>query len=76
MKTMFCEMKQACPSNCVNGNFIREMVPHHCGAIAMSENTLRYCICSDLIPILDEIIRSQKREVRTMCCMLQRMGNC
>ena len=76
MKTMFCEMKQACTSNCVNGNFIREMIPHHCAAIAMSENTLRYCICSDLIPILDEIIRSQKREVRTMCCMLQRMGNC
>lgn len=76
MKTMFCEMKQTCTSNCVNGNFIREMIPHHCGAIAMSENTLRYCICPDLIPILNAIIRSQKQEIRAMCRMLQCMGNC
>lgn len=75
MQTMFCEMKHACTSNCVNGNFIREMIPHHCGAIAMSENTLRYCICPELVPILDAIIQSQRREVRTMCCLLRCMGN-
>lgn len=76
MQTMFCEMKHACTTNCVNGNFIREMIPHHCGAIAMSENTLRYCICPELIPILDAIIRTQRREVRQMRCMLRCMGCC
>ena len=71
IRTMSCEMKHACASNCVNCNFIREMIPHHCAAIAMSENTLRYCICPELIPILDRIIRSQKREVCQMRCLLQ-----
>ncbi len=76
MQTMFHEMKHACTTNCVNANFIREMIPHHCGAIAMSENTLRYCICPELIPILDSIIRTQKREVWQMRCMLRCMGCC
>ncbi len=71
MQTMFCEMKQACTTNCVHCNFIREMIPHHCGAVAMSENTLRYCICPELVPILDAIIRSQKQEVQNMQCMLR-----
>ncbi len=73
MHTMFHEMKHACSTNCVNCNFIREMIPHHCGAIAMSENTLRYCICPELIPILDSIIRLQRQEVQMMRCILQRM---
>ncbi len=74
LQTLFCQMKHACSTNCVNGNFIREMIPHHCGAVAMSENTLRYCICPELIPILDSIIQTQKQEVQMMQCMLQRMG--
>ncbi len=76
MQTMFCKMKHACTTNCVNGNFIREMIPHHCGAIAISENTLRYCICPELIPVLDEIICSQRQEVQKMCCMLRYMECC
>lgn len=76
MQTMFCEMKCACSSNCINGNFIREMIPHHCGAIAMSENTLRYCICPELVPILESIIVSQRREVQTMQCLLRCMNGC
>lgn len=74
MQTMFCEMKCACTTNCVSGNFVRQMIPHHCAAIAMSENTLRYCICPELIPILDCIIRSQRMEVQKMQCMLRCMG--
>lgn len=76
MQTMFCEMKNACITNCVNGNFIRQMIPHHCAAIAMSENTLRYCICPELIPILDRIICSQRQEVCRMQCFLSCMGSC
>lgn len=73
MKTMFCEMKHACTTNCVSADFIREMIPHHQGAIYMSENTLKYCICPELVPILDAIITSQKKEILQMqqilCCM-------
>lgn len=76
MQTMFCEMKHACTSNCVNANFIREMIPHHCGAIAMSVNTLRYCICPELVPILESIIATQRQEVCQMKCMLRCMEHC
>ena len=73
---MFCEMKHACMSNCVNTNFIREMIPHHCGAIAMSVNTLRYCICPELVPILESIIATQRQEVCQMRRMLRCMEHC
>ena len=32
----------------------------------MSENALRYCICPQLQPILENIIVSQRQEVREM----------
>lgn len=68
---MIDEMTHADLSDSISHNFITQMIPHHCAAIAMSENTLRYCICPELIPILDRIIRSQKREVCQMRCLLQ-----
>ena len=37
------------------------MIPHHQGAIRMSENALRYLLCPGLIPLLDAIIVSQKK---------------
>jgi len=66
MQTMFHEMGTACTINQIDANFIREMIPHHEGAIRMSETTLRYSICPELVPILQAIITSQKRGVRQM----------
>lgn len=70
MKTMFSEMKNACSDNSVNGNFIREMIPHHEGAIRMSYNALKYDICPELKPILYAIIKSQEKGVMQMRCLL------
>jgi len=70
MCTMFTEMKQARPSNNVNISFMREMIPHHEGAIAMSSHTLDYPICSSLKPILNAIITSQKKGVQAMESLL------
>lgn len=64
--TMFNEMKNAETTNNINTNFIREMIPHHEGAIRMSENALRYSICPELVPILNAIITSQKKGVEEM----------
>lgn len=66
LQTMFCEMKQACSVNNVNASFMYEMIPHHRGAVRMSENALKYNICPGLEPILCSIIRSQKRGIREM----------
>lgn len=69
--TMFTRMNNACRGNDINGNFIREMIPHHEGAIQMSKNALCFPICPELVPILEAIITSQEKEVRQMKCLLR-----
>lgn len=74
MQTMFSRMRTAVSTNQINANFMREMIPHHMGAIRMSENALHYFICPELVPILEAIITSQERGVREMKRLLQCMG--
>lgn len=64
--TMFHEMDTACSDNNISNNFMREMIPHHRGAIRMSANALHYCICPELQPILSAIITSQSQGIREM----------
>ncbi|MCD7836356.1 MAG: DUF305 domain-containing protein [Lachnospiraceae bacterium] len=72
---MFCEMKNAVSTNNINENFMREMIPHHQGAVRMSENALCFTICPQLRPILDAIIKSQKKGIRQMECLLCNITN-
>ncbi len=65
-REMFSEMRNACSDSNINASFMREMIPHHKGAIKMSKNALRYCICPELCPILRAIIESQEKGVREM----------
>lgn len=71
MRKMFGSMGNACADNNVRADFIREMIPHHRGAIEMSKNTLKYNICSGLIPILEAIIASQQKGIDQMQQLLQ-----
>lgn len=71
-QTMFSEMQNARVTNSINVNFMREMIPHHKGAIRMSENALRFEICPELVPILEAIITSQKKGV----CEMERLLRC
>lgn len=66
MKIMIDGMKNAYSDNCINCDFIREMIPHHMGAVRMSRNALSFPICSGLIPILDAIISSQEKGIAQM----------
>ena len=66
LNNMFRCMHNACSDNSIDISFMREMIPHHLGAIAMSENALRFGICRELIPILRDIISSQKKGVCQM----------
>ena len=66
---MLAAMGSACANNNVNANFMREMIPHHRGAVEMSQTALCYPICSGLRPILDAIISSQTKGI----CQMQRL---
>ena len=59
-------MRSAHSDNDINADFIREMIPHHQGAIQMSQNVLRFDICPELVPILQAIITSQREGVNKM----------
>lgn len=52
---------------------MREMIPHHRGAVRMSENALRFCLCPELVPLLNEIIVSQKKGIKEMECLLKKL---
>ncbi len=74
MRTMFTRMDTARSDNRVSCNFMWEMIPHHEGAVALSENALRYEICPSLVPILQAIITSQKRGIARMQHLLRCIG--
>ncbi len=71
---MFSEMRNTCSDNNINADFMREMIPHHKGAIKMSKNALKYCICPELCSILKAIIESQERGVSEMEGLLRGFG--
>ena len=73
LQIMFREMSAACANNNIDANFMREMIPHHQGAVRMSENALRNPICPRLVPILSAIISSQKKGIREMQCLLRKI---
>lgn len=70
-RIMFSRMENARSTNDINANFMREMIPHHEGAIAMSKTTLQFDICPELKPILEAIIVSQERGVMQMQNLLR-----
>lgn len=74
MLNMFSKMEDADTTNQINCDFMWEMIPHHRGAIEMASNTLQYDICTELIPILQSIIASQKKGILEMQTLLKCMG--
>lgn len=71
-RIMFAQMRSA-PSGCrINTDFMREMIPHHRGAVLMSQNTLEFPVCPQLRPILENIISTQTRGIRQMEQLLSR----
>lgn len=73
MRKMFTDMGNAAISNEINCDFMREMIPHHLGAVEMSENALKFNICQELVPILEAIISSQKKGITEMRALLRMM---
>ncbi len=72
LNTMFLAMAHVSGVG-VEQNFLREMIPHHEGAVQMSENALGFCICQPLSPILRNIISTQEQEIGEMRHLLAGM---
>lgn len=72
-QTMFTNMENARITNNISANFMREMIPHHRGAVQLSENALHFELCPGLRPILQNIMTSQKAGIRKMECLLRCM---
>ena len=58
----------------ISGIFIKQMIPHHMGAIEMSNTTLQYDICPQLKPILDTIVSTQQKNICQMRQLLHQPG--
>ena len=71
MQLMFHRMETARVNNNINCSFMWEMIPHHEGAVSMSQMTLRFDICPDLKPILEAIVTSQRQGIRQMRRLLR-----
>ena len=74
MRDMFSRMSDAESTNSIDCNFVREMLPHHMGAVCMCENALRYDVCDGLKPILRGIVSSQKKEIAQLRRLERRLG--
>ena len=74
MEVMFTDMEFSRQTDSIDANFMLEMIPHHLGAVSMSENALHYEVCGELVPILESIITTQRRGVRQMQGLLRRIG--
>lgn len=66
MCAMFTQMKTARSDGNINCDFLREMIPHHIGAVKMAETALSFGVCRGLVPVLNSIIASQRRGIRRM----------
>lgn len=77
-QTMFSQMCNACSDNNINADFMREMIPHHQGAIKMSKNVLQYPICPELDSILQAYYFAGKRGAgdAAFASMPQKSINC
>lgn len=76
ISNMFREMTAAHSVNNIDVSFMREMIPHHKGAVCMSENALNFPLCAELKPLLEEIITSQKKGIMEMQALLQNIEHC
>ena len=66
VETMLSSMESAPAVNSIDCCFIGEMLPHHEGAVKMSRLALQFSLCPGLVPILNDIIRTQSRGIREL----------
>lgn len=73
-REMYAKMGSAPENNNLASVFMRQMAPHHQGAIRMAENALKYDVCTELVPVLRSIAAQHRQNAAQMRAMLNRMG--
>ena len=73
-REMFAPMGSAPENNRLSAVYLQEMIPHHRGAVRMAENTLKYDVCLELVPLLRQTVRRQCRQIGQMQALLGRMS--
>ena len=58
----------------ISHNFIVQVIPHHLGAVRLTQNALRHEVATPLPPLLRAIADTQRRELRQIQALLQRRG--
>ena len=72
-RDMYARMGSPPENNQLSAVFLRQMIPHHHGAVQMAENALKYDISTELVPILRTIVSQRRQEMARMRALLRRM---
>lgn len=75
-EVLFYEMCSMPISNSVNVNYLQEMMLHYHGGLQLAQNLLRFCICQELIPVLQLMIQTQYEHIEWMYKLLDGIGDC
>lgn len=70
-QTMITAMQDAKLTGNIDKDFLEEMIPHHEGAIKMSQNIMKYTQNTELKTILQNIITTQQKQLAEMKNLLK-----
>ena len=70
-KQMIAAMQNAKPTGNIDRDFLKEMIPHHEGAVAMARNILNYTDNAELKAIAERIVASQQKQIAEMKDLLK-----
>lgn len=68
---MIDAMEDVKPSGNIDRDFLNQMIPHHEGAVAMSENILKYTANSEVKKLAQGIITNQQKQIAEMKQLLK-----